>query len=447
MDSKCNEKIDDERVAEVTEVEADLQNCKHLEGCMVPGTNGKIYRYDADFDYMYIEDMSEEAIARRKHSDECWGPDYDFDAERSKADEEETIMFCDKPDTGEVDPQTLEQERMEQEGWIRIDDNWTCLVQGDTVRFTELVWGDDYFDKEVKGTRTNTVCITRRSCSRQLNLRIYFKVIDSSGTLPLEKDRLTWRRPETILSPKEYGQKSYRKRWADESKREEAVAECQQHERKLWDKMYKEREEEREREDQEFLEAFAEGHASAPVPDDNECNDDPVEDDDGGEHIKQLSEEEQQWVDSEWYEDVPKRTFLGSRQRKWVLDKGWRPLFDTYDEAVVGDIIWFSNPNFSGRYPNGKYYGSSIVVAEVVKVGREYFHLKLLACRGEEPHCKSGGAFRKRFGTVYYGGAYRLEWQCERARMTRYCEHTRTEFDSLKDYMNYIRPETDGRDE
>ncbi len=405
------------------------------------------YEQDLADGWVINRQQSEEEIANSKKFDECWGPVIDFDADRCEADEEDPFENFGKRNNEQADLKALEERKMEEDGWIVIKHLWIYLVPDDTVRFTELVWGDDYFDKVVKGDRTNTVCITRISYSKQGRRRVYFKVIDSSGTLPLEKDRLTWRRPETILSPKEYGQKSYRKRWADESKREKTVAEWKLHYDEVLDKFYKEEEEERERKSQEFLKELLEGHAPAPVPDDKECNDDPVEDDEDGEHIRQLSEEEQQWVDSEWYEDVPKRTFLGSRQRKWVLDKGWRPLFDTNDEAVVGDIIWFSNPNFSGRYPNGKYCGSSIVVAEVVKVGREYLHLKLLACRGEEPHCKSGGAFRKRFDTVYYGGVYRLEWQCERARMTRYCEYTRTEFDSLKDYMDFIRPGADGCDE
>ncbi|MBW8015581.1 MAG: hypothetical protein FVQ82_05285 [Planctomycetes bacterium] len=87
MDSNCNEILDgDQEISIRTQTfviggnSITVPISMHLDGCGIPGTNRNVYRYDEDFDCMYIEDMSEEAIARRKRSDECMGPYIDLDA-------------------------------------------------------------------------------------------------------------------------------------------------------------------------------------------------------------------------------------------------------------------------------------------------------------------------------------------------------------------------------
>ncbi len=122
----------------------------------------------------------------------------------------------------------------------------------------------------------------------------------------------------------------------------------------------------------------------------------------------------------------------------WLFDADWRILSDTNDIVVVGDIIRFFNPDFIGRYPHGKYCGTSIVIAEVIKVGRQYYHLKLLAYKGNKPRCKAKNVFRKQFGTVYYHGAYRLQWSSESLRMISFRKLTKIRFNSFEDYKRYI---------
>jgi hypothetical protein len=326
--------------------------------------------------------------------------------------------------------EALEEDNLRQEGWLPIEARTGSIVSGDTIRFTETVWDKDFHKKEILGTRTNTVRITRESYSKRLNHSLYFVVMDSCGTEPLEKDKQSWRSPETIRR-NEY----YRQRWDDESKREEAVAKSKRLYRDLVDRWF----EDYEMEGEEGGDGIRASYSPAASRKPNSCADSDEED--KIDYIEQLSEEEQKWVDSEWHNNVSCKIFPSHRWETWLLDTGWRPLFATHDRAVVGDIIRFSNPHFTGRYPHGKYCGRSIVIAEIIKVGRKYYHLKLLACKGPEPRCGSGRIFKRKFDTVHYKASYRLPWRSEWQRMSGFSKRTHLKFSSPEEFLEYIAEE------
>jgi hypothetical protein len=151
--------------------------------------------------------------------------------------------------------------------------------------------------------------------------------------------------------------------------------------------------------------------------------------------IVPLSAAQQQWVDDGWLKDADKQCLANHKP-----EKGWKEMGDTNDRVVEGDIIRFMYTAYSGRFP-GKKCGRNITIAKVVKVAREFYHLQFIASTGSAPYLnKRTKIFRKKFSTVEYWSFYRLCWNYEFARKDCLGKRIKRMFNSMAEYDEYIQP-------
>jgi hypothetical protein len=285
-------------------------------------------------------------------------------------------------------------------GWIEITDQHQTIVPGDEVEYWEGVYDGKYPNGLWIGRKQVVARVLKESFgTKDGHHRLKMEVLSSEGKNPFEAGKRILRREQSLYR---YYSRTIRKAWADENDRLKAI--------ETSNRLF---EENSQRRIKESANPRPRRKSSVQKP----AN--PESEDDGSPKIYNLSEAEKNWVEHEWYRDIEFDKHGKNKLEKWILDSKWIQLSGECSTVIVGDVIQFFNPNFSGRYPNGKFRGCSIVIAEVVKIGREYYHLRSLACSGSTPWRVSKGTFKRRFGIINHWISYRLRWQNEGLRRSR----------------------------
>lgn len=310
-------------------------------------------------------------------------------------------------------------DELQTEGWICAEKSQP-LVEGDTVRFNETSFDrNNHWHKKSNGCRLNIAKIVSINYDKKGEVKVHFKLLESTGDAPLSAGKKYYRYHRNIVR-----WKCYRKRWDDESIRQELVdADCQRYEEILANI--------REQDEAQMCNILSKQN------DDNK----PVTAIDGDEkqrkqNVERLTDEEQIWVTDGWLKDADKQWLANHKP-----EKGWKQMNDTEDRVVEGDIIWFFDPHYTARYPHGKYCGRSIIVAKVEKVAKKYHHLHFIASTGSAPYInKRTKTFRKKFSTVEYWSFFRLWWNSEYARKDKLGKRLKIKFNSQSEYEEYIQP-------
>lgn len=300
----------------------------------------------------------------------------------------------------EPDVSTSSTENSIPNGWIDITGQHATIVPGDEVEFWEGVYDGDFPNGSWEGRRQIVARVLKESFgAKKGHHMLKMEVLSSKGTKSFEAGKQIRKREQSLY--RYYG-RTIRKAWADENDRLKAIETSN---RLL--------EENSQRRIKESANPRPRRKSSVQKP----AN--PESEDDGSPKIYNLSDAAKNWVEHEWYRDIEFDKHGKNKLEKWILDSKWITLSGDCSTVIVGDVIQFFNPNFSGRYPNGRFRGCSIVIAEVVKIGREYYHLRLLACSGSTPWCVSKGTFKRKFGIINHWISYRLPWQNEGLRRSR----------------------------
>lgn len=311
-------------------------------------------------------------------------------------------------------------DQLAKEGWICGKNVCQSLVVGDTVRFNETSFDrNNHWHKKSNGCRLNIAKIVSINYDKKGEVKVHFELLESTGDAPLSAGKKYYRYHRNIVR-----WKCYRKRWDDESLRQELVdADRQRYEEMLANI--------REQDGAQMCNILSKRnddnkHVTAIDGDEKQRK----------QNVERLTDEEQIWVTDGWLKDIDKKR-LDSHKPK----KGWKQMSDTEDRIVEGDIIWFFDPHYTARYPHGKYCGRSIIVAKVEKVARKYHHLQLIASTGAPPYInKRKQTFRKKLSTVEYWSFYRLWWNSEYARKDKLSKQIKRQFSSLPEYEEYIQP-------
>jgi len=321
--------------------------------------------------------------------------------------------------------EAAEEKRLKDDGWIDRNEQNCHFVPGDSIRFVETVYSKGSKTKrELLGYRTNIVRITKETYSKNLQHRYYFEVLESSDTEPLSVGKKTFRLEETLA-------KGFNliKQLDNKHERESAVAESKQ----LCDKAYDAYFEKKKKQSENIWLTEEQVNRQREAPEVVE-----MEDDDDYSQIREFSEDEQKWLDEEWHKDIVLDPDTVNRFGKWKPEDGWILLSDEPDSIVVDDIICYHEPNFHCGYPYGRFTGTTLAIAKVIKVGRKYYHLDLIDSYGSNFHTEM--RIRRTFTKVHYWRAHRILWLNEYVRMCSLRKSMREQFNTFEDYLEYIRP-------
>jgi len=366
-----------------------------------------------------ISKPKETQIRSEEHSFE-----EDFSCDFKIVDNEIRYIFPSEIDSG-FDAAIGEQEKNEQErlgkikseGWVTVGKYQGHIVAGDIIKFEEAVWGKDFHEKKYMGQRCNVVRITHESVSKNMQHRLYFEVMDSSGTEPLATGTKKWRLNINITK-----RECYRQLWKDEAARKKAVTKSK--------KYYRIKSDERSKLQYDLT---PDGYIIESTSSKNQCKKEYP-------YVEVLSEEEQHWVDS-WYQDIVIDESSANGFGEWDPEAGWWPLYENEDMPMVGDVIRFIYPIFTARYPKGKYCGRYVMIAKITKIGRKYYDLKYIASSGTISSWASGDEIKQTINSVHFKAVYRLPWINELPRMKKFSKMIGEEFGSFEEYLEYIKPE------
>ncbi len=354
-----------------------------------------------------------------------WGED-DWYYGRYGPDESVESEFGDIDDMLESSPEPIEEPV--EDGWIVVENESDKIVVDDIIRFSEFVWNKDFRKKEIIGNRTNEIKVSKVVFDKNLCERVYFEVLESEGDHPYPIEKSTWHKKDSIKRGR-----CCRKLWDDESQREKALEVLEAEYQGLLAEWSKQEALKREAELEDIFESNS--VAVTSYKEDRKKN-----------TIADLSDDEQQWLLTGWHKDAVLDKSTKDKFGQWNPELGWKQLHDSDDAIVVGDIILYWHPLFSGRYPHGKFLGTSMVIAKVVRLGRKYCYCECL--RSFDDLFNEGDSIRVSFDNVNYWGTYRLYWGNEYLRMKEFESKYKLSFNSIEKYNGYIKvQESDSSDE